>query len=161
MSNKRKTANGLDAAADPILLNESDGDGLPAAKSSNGRTKANGKTAASGNGMHDGNELDSRELLRVLAEVRNGNFGVRMPIDQIGINGKICDTLNDIISLNEKLMIELTKAGNTIGKQGKLTHRVALPYAQGSWSNGVDSINGLISDIVQPTTEIAHVISSV
>jgi HAMP domain-containing protein len=111
---------------------------------------------------HDDETLNTRELLRVLGEVRNGNFSLRMPIDKIGISGKICDTLNEIISLNEILMIELTKAGKNIGKQGNLTHRVELPkYASGSWRAGVDSINGLISDLVHPTIEIAHVISSV
>jgi HAMP domain-containing protein/signal transduction histidine kinase/DNA-binding response OmpR family regulator len=111
---------------------------------------------------YDDEGLDTRELLRVLGEVRNGNFSLRMPIDKIGISGKICDTLNEIISLNEILMLELTKAGKTIGKQGNLTHRVELPkYAAGSWRAGVDSINGLISDLVHPTIEIAHVISSV
>ena len=65
-----------------------------------------------------------------------------MPIDKMGINGKICDTLNDIISLNEILVEELTVARNTIGKQGRLNHRVELPkYARGSWNAGVDSIN--------------------
>jgi HAMP domain-containing protein/signal transduction histidine kinase/DNA-binding response OmpR family regulator len=105
--------------------------------------------------------LDNRQLLKVLSDVRNGNFSVRMPVDQVGITGKICDTLNEIITLNELLMTELTKAGKTIGKQGKLTHRVELPYARGAWSNGVDAINGLISDLVHPTIEIANVISSV
>ncbi|WP_345256226.1 HAMP domain-containing protein [Flaviaesturariibacter amylovorans] len=105
--------------------------------------------------------LDNRQLLKILSEVRNGNFAVRMPVDQVGISGKICDTLNEIINLNEQLMTELTKAGKTIGKQGKLTHRVELPYARGSWSSGVEAINGLISDLVHPTIEIAHVISSV
>ena len=47
------------------------------------------------------NGLDNRELLRVLTEVRNGNFSLRMPLDQVGLSGKIRDTLNDIISLNE------------------------------------------------------------
>ncbi len=55
--------------------------------------------------------------------MKNGNFNVRMPIDEVGLNGKICDTLNDIISLNEKMMQEFTRAGSTIGKQGKLTQR--------------------------------------
>jgi len=105
--------------------------------------------------------LDPRQLLKVLSEVRNGNFSMRMPVDQVGITGKICDTLNEIIGLNEQLMTELTKAGKTIGKQGKLTHRVELPYARGAWGQGVDAINGLISDLVHPTIEIAHVISSV
>jgi HAMP domain-containing protein/signal transduction histidine kinase/CheY-like chemotaxis protein len=105
--------------------------------------------------------LNDEELLRVLTEVKNGNFTVRMPINQVGINGKICDTLNDIISLNEKMMQEFTRAGNTIGKQGKLTQRIEVPAAKGSWSTGVESLNALISDLVHPTIEIAHVISSV
>src|SRR5688572_19506591 len=104
---------------------------------------------------------DSTELLRVLTEVRKGNCSVRMPIDQTGINGKICDTLNEIISLNEQMIEEFTKAGNTIGKQGKLTQRIELPQAKGAWSTGVESLNSLISDLVHPTIEIAHVISSV
>jgi HAMP domain-containing protein/signal transduction histidine kinase/CheY-like chemotaxis protein len=101
------------------------------------------------------------DLLKVLTEVRNGNFQVRMPIDQVGINGKICDTLNEIILLNEKMAHEFTRASNTIGKQGKLTHRIEVSFAKGSWSTSVDSLNTLISDLVHPTIEIAGVISSV
>jgi HAMP domain-containing protein/signal transduction histidine kinase/CheY-like chemotaxis protein len=128
--------------------------------------KTNGKNGklkekATLNGI-DHDELDNRELLKALTEVLNGNFSVRMPVDKVGITGKICDTLNEIISLNETLVEELTIARNTIGKQGRLNHRVVLPrYAKGSWSAGADSINSLISDLVYPTIEIAHVISSV
>ena len=94
-------------------------------------------------------------------EVKNGNFSVRMPIDEVGLSGKICDTINDIITLNERMMQEFTKAGNIIGKQGKLTQRIEVPNAKGSWGTGVESLNTLISDLVHPTIEIAHVISSV
>ena len=109
----------------------------------------------------DSSLLDDKELLRILIQVRNGNFSVRMPIDEVGVKGKVCDTLNEIISLNEEMMRQFTKAGNTIGKQGKLTQRIEVPNAKGSWSTGVDSLNTLISDLVHPTIEIAHVISSV
>lgn len=105
--------------------------------------------------------LDKKHLLRVLTEVKNGNFTARMPIDNVGLSGKICDTLNDIIVLNEKMMQEFTRAGNTIGKQGRLTQRIAVPGSSGSWHTGIDSLNTLISDLVHPTIEIAHVISSV
>ncbi len=101
------------------------------------------------------------DLLKVLTEVKNGNFQVRMPIDQVGIPGKICDVLNDIISLNEKMSEEFTKASETIGKQGKLNHRIDVPAAKGSWSSSVGSLNMLISDLVHPTIEIAGVISAV
>jgi HAMP domain-containing protein len=106
-------------------------------------------------------DIPTAELLRVLLEVRNGNFHARMPVDQVGISGKICDTLNDIIAMNERMTEEFTRASNTIGKQGKLAHRIEVPYSRGSWSNGVDSLNTLISDLVHPTIEIAGVISSV
>src|SRR5690606_30066446 len=105
--------------------------------------------------------VDNRELLRVLTEVKNGNFSVRMPFDQIGLSGKVCDTVNEIISLNEKMIQEYTKAGQIIGKQGKLNQRIELPNARGSWSHGDESLNNLISDLVQPTLGIARVISSV
>ncbi|WP_245798431.1 HAMP domain-containing protein [Cnuella takakiae] len=108
------------------------------------------------------NGLDGRELLRVLSEVKNGNFTVRMPVDRVGISGKICDTLNEIITLNEILMLELTDANKIIGKEGNLTHRVEIPKnSRGAWRTGVNSINSLISDLVHPTIEIASVISSV
>ncbi len=133
----------------------------------NGREKRKIKKAST-NGHAETSHHDlltdvhnSRELLRVLTEVRNGNFTVRMPIDGVGVNGKIYDTLNEVISLNEKMMLEFTRAGNTIGKEGKLTQRIELPSTKGSWSHGVNSLNVLISDLVHPTIEIAHVISSV
>src|SRR4051812_40025705 len=85
--------------------------------------------------------FDQKELLHVLTQVRNGNFSARMPIDQIGMTGKICDMLNDIISINERMIEEFTKAGNIIGKQGKLTERIDLPHAKGAWSTGIESLN--------------------
>jgi HAMP domain-containing protein/signal transduction histidine kinase/CheY-like chemotaxis protein len=109
----------------------------------------------------EADDIDTKELFKVLTEVKNGNFSVRMPIDQIGINGKICDTLNEIIDFNEKMMLEFTKAGTIIGEQGKLTERLSLPKAKGSWHSGVEAINLLISNLVNPTIEIAHVIGSV
>src|SRR5665213_811891 len=114
------------------------------------------KPAISGSSL-----IEDSELLVVLTEVKNGNFRVRMPIDKVGIQGKICDTLNEIISLNQEMMLEFTRAGNTIGKQGKLTQRIEVPSVKGSWSTGVGSLNALIADLVTPTIEIAHVISSV
>ncbi len=105
--------------------------------------------------------MNNRELLRVLTEVKNGNFSVRMPFDQIGISGKLCDTVNEIIALNERMIHEFTKSGHIIGKQGRLNQRIEVPTARGAWSHGIDAINTLISDLVHPTNEIARVIGSV
>src|SRR5258705_4042627 len=75
-------------------------------------------------------ELPTKELLEKLKEVKNGNFAVRLPSDEDGMTGKIFDTLNDIIAMNEAMMREFTRARNTIGREGKLTQRIALPGAK-------------------------------
>src|SRR5579862_5465189 len=129
-------------------------------------SKTNPKTApftSNGNGLHSAarDSEDYKMILSVLTEVKKGNFTVRMPIDKFGVQGKVYDTLNDIIALNEQMMLEFMRAGNTIGKKGKLTQRIESPSAKGSWGTGVESLNSLISDLVHPTIEIAHVISSV
>src|SRR5437762_5579017 len=101
------------------------------------KTNGNGKPKQSQKNVDEYDILNERELLKVLSEVKNGNFKVRMPIDKMGVTGKIYDTLNEIITINELLVDQLTLARNTIGKQGQLNHRVELPkYARGSWSTG-------------------------
>ncbi|NUY80452.1 HAMP domain-containing protein [Flavobacterium sp. MAH-1] len=105
--------------------------------------------------------LTDAEFLKILQKVKNGNFSQRFPTDQDGITRSIYDTLNEIIDLNERMVFEFQKVGKSIGKQGKLTNRVTLDGARGSWSSCVESVNTLISDLVHPTIEIAHVITSV
>ncbi|QSW88420.1 HAMP domain-containing protein [Flavobacterium endoglycinae] len=105
--------------------------------------------------------LTDAEFLKILMKVKNGNFSQRFPTDQNGMRRSICETLNEIIDLNERMVFEFQKVGKSIGKQGKLTNRVVLDGARGSWSSCVDSVNTLISDLVHPTIEIAHVITSV
>src|ERR1051326_1583600 len=100
-------------------------------------------------------------LFETLTLVKNGDFTVRMPLDETGLFGKICDTLNEVIDMNQRMTEEFTKGANTIGKQGKLNMRLELPNARGSWATSVESFNTLISDLVHPTIEIANVISSV
>ncbi len=155
---KKNTNGSLKPVTSHPLTNGKASESMATLKKTNGKSKLKTDTPA----FQLEEKFNNVELLRVLNDVKNGDFTVRMPIDGVGINGKICDTLNEIISLNEMLFRELTLARNTIGKQGKLNHRVELPRsARGSWNTGVDSINNLISDLVHPTIEIAHVISSV
>jgi hypothetical protein len=119
MSTKKTKSNGAaHAPVTPVLTD--------ASAVTDKQSKTNGKTTKSAAAFvpseFDG-LIDTRELLKVLAEVRNGNFTVRMPNDGIGLSGKIYDTLNDIITLNELLVQEMTEARKIICKQGKLNHR--------------------------------------
>jgi len=105
--------------------------------------------------------IEARLLLRTLTAVKKGDFSVRMPEEYAGVAGKIADTLNDIIALQERLTRELARLSQVVGKEGKLSQRAALAGASGGWEVCVESVNSLISDLVQPTTEISRVIGSV
>jgi HAMP domain-containing protein/signal transduction histidine kinase/CheY-like chemotaxis protein len=108
-----------------------------------------------------GETLDLKELLRVLSLVKNGKLNARMPVTQAGINGRICEVLNDIIDMNERFISEISSAEVIIGKRGNLAKRIELPEAKGEWANGVNSLNNLIEDLTSPTLEIAGMINSV
>ncbi|TWJ00672.1 signal transduction histidine kinase [Mucilaginibacter frigoritolerans] len=109
----------------------------------------------------DNESLDLKELLRVLSLVKNGKLSTRMPVTQAGINGRICEVLNDIIDMNERLVAEISSAEKIIGKKGNLSKRIELLDARGDWAGGVTSLNNLISDLTSPTLEIAGMINSV
>jgi HAMP domain-containing protein/signal transduction histidine kinase/CheY-like chemotaxis protein len=100
-------------------------------------------------------------LLKTLVAFKKGNFSVRMPVDQTGINGKIADTLNDILELNQKMASELDRVSRAVGKDGKINQRASIGSTSGGWAECVESVNSLISDLVQPSTEVARVIGAV
>jgi len=105
--------------------------------------------------------IDATEILTVLLEIKRGNFEARMPINRVGLSGKVCDTMNEIILNNKNLVHEFAKARNSVGKEGKLNQRIVLNEAEGEWKKGVDDLNALISDLVYPIREIDRVISAV
>ncbi len=108
-----------------------------------------------------GEELDAALLLAVLADVKGGDFGVRMPLGWTGLAGKIADTLNDVIVANQTLGAELARVSRVVGREGKLSQRVTLRGSDRVWSESVESVNSLIDDLVRPTSEMQRVIGAV
>src|SRR6266545_8181619 len=105
--------------------------------------------------------LDRRGLLGALRAFKKGDFSVRLPIDQIGIDGEIAQAFNDVVEMNENIADEFARIRDEVGKEGQINQRVRLPAAAGSWADCVDSVNTLIEDLVQPTSEVARVVESV
>src|SRR5690242_2297342 len=105
--------------------------------------------------------LDTSLILNTLMAFREGNFSVRLPFDYIGVPGKIHDVLNDIFKLSHRMASEFARINTAVGKEGKITQRVTLGAVSGGWAESVESVNGLIGDLVQPSTEVARVIGAV
>ena len=108
-----------------------------------------------------GDDLDQAVLLRVLADVRHGDFSARMPLAWTGVPGKIADTLNEIIAANETLGVELAKVSRVVGKEGMLSQRIAVQGSNRVWSESIESVNNLLEDLVRPTSEMQRVVGAV
>jgi HAMP domain-containing protein/signal transduction histidine kinase len=109
----------------------------------------------------NGDQLDSKQLLAALTAFKRGDFSAQLPDDWTGIAGKVADTFNDIIRLNQRLTQELARIGRVVGKEGRIRQGASLGEASGSWADAMKSVNNLIEDLVHPTSEMARVIGSV
>jgi HAMP domain-containing protein/CheY-like chemotaxis protein/signal transduction histidine kinase len=107
------------------------------------------------------NEAFSRDLLEALLRFRDGDFGSRMPSDLTGVEGKIADVFNDILSVSSRRTAETARVCRVVGKEGKLKERMRVPGALGGWADEITSLNTLIDDLVWPTTEVTRAVGAV
>ncbi len=146
----------------------------PKAGSVGGRGKRNGRGKAP--------PLDEqlRSLLEALSAVRQGDFSARLSFDFARANAgspagslpgdeqairqlmaAIAREFNAVVALNEAFASQMVRVERVVGREGRMTERASLREQSGGWAASIGSINALIGDLVQPTTEVARVISAV
>ena len=106
-------------------------------------------------------QLDRRQILMALRAFRKGDFSVRLNNTYDGLDSEIADAFNEIVELNDQLAREFERLSRVVGKDGRIGERGHVRNATGSWESSVRSVNDLIEDMVQPTTEVARVIGAV
>ncbi|MDO8539799.1 MAG: HAMP domain-containing protein [Opitutaceae bacterium] len=105
--------------------------------------------------------LDKRQLANALSSLRKGDFSVRMPSGYPGLDGQIADEFNALVEINQRLVEELERISQGVGKQGQISQRASIGKVSGAWQEAITSVNSLIDDLVQPTSEMARVIGAV
>ncbi|MGN6515084.1 MAG: HAMP domain-containing protein, partial [Rhizomicrobium sp.] len=104
---------------------------------------------------------DWHALLAAMQSLRSGDFSARMNTGSLGALGKIAECFNDIASANERMYQELQLVGQAVGRDGLIRQRVKLDRPAGAWAKMEGSINGLIDDLLRPTTEVTRAIEAV
>src|SRR5215472_1154527 len=104
---------------------------------------------------------DLHALLQALQAVRVGDFSVRLPGERLGLMGKIADTFNDIVAANQRMAQQIDRVGQAVGREGKTRQRVRLGLSSGAWGEIETAANGLIDDLLWPTTEVTRAIAAV
>ena len=121
----------------------------------------NKKTRTQNRPQTNGNNFDTDQLLSALMAFKRGDFSARLPENWTGVPGKIADTFNAVIEANERMTRELERIGRVVGKEGRIAQRASIGEVTNSWADAIGSINNLIGDLVQPTSEMARVIGAV
>ncbi len=105
--------------------------------------------------------MDPVLLLRTLRETRNGDFRARLPLEWTGIAGEIASTFNQIVDANERMVGEFQRVAALVGTDGKTSKRVPMGGAVGGWEAAIEAYNTLITDLSQPSSDVARVIGAV
>lgn len=106
-------------------------------------------------------QFNAGELLKALMAFKNGDFSYRMPYDLVGVEGKIADSFNEIIEMQESMVVEIQTVAKVVGKEGNLSRRFNHKNTGGSWTIAVEALNGMVIDLIQPTSEMVRVINAV
>jgi HAMP domain-containing protein/signal transduction histidine kinase/CheY-like chemotaxis protein len=117
--------------------------------------------ARNGNRLNGARDPELKQLLAALTAFKRGNFSVRLPEDWTGVAGKVADTFNEVIALNERMSREFERIAQVVGKEGRIGQRASLGAVSEGWADSVGCINALIGDLVHPTSEMSRVIGAV
>ncbi len=100
-------------------------------------------------------------ILSSLQTMRDGDFSVRLPGNWTGLQGKIADTFNEIVTANQQMAKELKRVGQVVGKEGRTRERMRFDLPKAAWGEMEVSVNTLVDDLLRPTTEVTRAIAAV
>ncbi len=120
-----------------------------------------GGVSHSGNGGGGSRDRGLRKLLAGLRALDAGDFAIRLEIHDDPLMSEISDIFNSVATKHGRLADELNRVALSVGREGKMRDRATIGPAGGSWAGSVDALNSLITDLVQPTSEVARVIKAV
>jgi HAMP domain-containing protein/signal transduction histidine kinase/CheY-like chemotaxis protein len=114
-----------------------------------------------GEGAPGMDEAHLERLLEAMVAMRDGNFRKRLPAGAEGVLGEIAAVYNEIADRQQHLISELARVHRVAGREGRHSERLAPGLGEGSWARAVDDANGLVTDLVRPTGELARVLAAV
>src|SRR4051812_39177075 len=101
------------------------------------------------------------QLLIALDAVRDGDFSARLPLNLGGMEAKVAESLNLVAARMQRFNSGLSRLQKHVGEEGRISERLPIGDAVGSWAERVEAINALVDDLSQPTVEVGRVIGAV
>ncbi len=106
-------------------------------------------------------EVQLRRLLAAMTAMRDGNFRRRLTVPGDGVLAELFGVYNDIADRQQHLASELSRVHRVVGVEGRHAERLDVGIGEGAWATSVDDANALVTDLVRPANELAHVVGAV
>ncbi len=149
-------------AAKPPTAEASDEDsGVAIAVASDNVIGSDDESPYAPNARRGARDRSLHRLLAGLRAVNAGDFSVRLASNGDPLMAEIIDVFNNVTVKQGRLIEELTRVSTSVGREGKMRDRVSIAGVGGQWTGAIDSVNSLITDLVQPTSEVSRVIKAV
>ncbi|HET9169851.1 MAG TPA: HAMP domain-containing protein [Actinospica sp.] len=98
------------------------------------------------------------EALRTLRSVRDGDLRRRLDVRPGSPIAQLATVVNEIVDREQALHAELGRVAKAAGRDGRLGARVAPGPGGGSWQRTVESVNGMLDNLVLPMQETSQVV---
>ncbi|MEY4580558.1 MAG: hypothetical protein RL701_5261 [Pseudomonadota bacterium] len=99
------------------------------------------------------------QLLTTLAQLRAGNFSVRMSAEGDGMEHEVSDAVNELAALLAGITVEVERVAESVG-QGDLRARVNLDKANGAWGQQLRGLNSIVVVFGKHIAELRRVTKS-
>ena len=159
----RRSRTGANATASPPSRTAPEnGNGAGAADDSAAAPKSGRGSRRRPSRRRTARPAELERLREALAAMRDGDFSVRMEVDDGDeLMTEIAAVFDEVASRNERLVNEITRIGTTVGREGDMSARAEIGDAGGDWAVALRALNALVTGLVAPTTEVARVIKAV
>lgn len=107
----------------------------------------------------DAADVYGRQLLHVLRLLARGDFSVRLPLSECGLQGEISSAFNDCVEMLQHIVGETNRV-SAAGKEGKLSTRARVK-GTGMWATCLDNLNGFVEDVASPVRETERVLKAI
>ncbi len=105
-------------------------------------------------------EPQLQPLLQALKAAKNGDFSVRLPVENNGLS-EIAENFNELMNFNEKIASEVTRVAREVATEGKLDSHIVLEGATGIWKELTENINHISATLTEQTHNITEIATAI
>lgn len=105
-------------------------------------------------------EAKLQPLLAALKAVKNGDFTIRLSVDDNDGLSEIAEAFNDLVTSNQNFAHEITRMAKEVGTEGKLDSQ-AVVEADGTWKELIENVNRMGSTLSGQIRNIAEIATAI